>query len=285
MFRPTSRLQPTSRGPPAVFVGHEVNSTQNAYGFVVPAVEEGASQHYTVKVKITYLPQDNVQPPSSTLSIDFDAIAPTTSLGLAPVTLSTPLPRQGFQHDVADGAVILQVDPKITFQAQTTAATFPGEFMFMQLASAYSTRTDGNGVEEHNTTRGPALDDGSIDTETLNLGTENRETGDSSWKAGGVQVVRTSADAPSFQVEDTYQAFSVGTEQFANFLMYRPDGWSNVWIAVQEFDWSWSGAATNPWPADSSSALPPQYESTPSGGQEFPVWNTRTTDARWTPGP
>jgi len=93
--------------------------------------------------------------------------------------------------------------------------------------------------------------------------------------------VRT-ADGPHDDESATANtSLVVKNEPYKMYLMFEPPG--GVWIALAYVAWGWSASATggpDAW-MTSSSIIPVSVTTPLSGGEEFPKWSGRISNADW----
>jgi hypothetical protein len=253
----------TAPAPVSMSLGTNPYTQGQYYDFIVGATE----QAYNVSVKVTYT-QDAGQPETSTVT--FNSHRPAATMRGVPGVISF------LNNQPQQGQVELTYQNGMTFTATTPGETFGGNYMFMQTMVLSRQYKDSNGVTHSLSSNGAInIDDGLLGNH-FPIG-----LAPGGWSvAPNGTATQSATDSPRSAYANIVKQFSVG-DSLVTYLMYQPPG--GDWVALKQGTWTFTGAASNPWPQDYSNPAAAPSISSPGSGSEFPGWNGRTGDAVWVP--
>ncbi len=233
----------------------------SSYTFIVSSTP----QHYTVQVTIAYNNTASGQPAPSTLKADFDSVAPSTA-DFSNITKNNP--SMIIQSDNVYISLPLRLpirgpaDTGIRYEVNTSTNTFGGSFMILQLIDVERFLTASGqskhmvGVDERPPANPPNAPLYNVDDDGLHMGYPSFWVDPSvsppvtnqvwEWHLDPNQVapIHISMDNPSLgnPILPTTMigvGNAAGPEKFVTYIMYKPDSWSGVWVAINKIVWNW----------------------------------------------
>ena len=269
---------PAQSPPTTTQVQTNVSTTNPYYSFIADATP----RTYSITVWVQYT---NGAQGDSTMT--FTSVRPTASLSSnGGIVIAGGGPNLAGQF-VAFLGIYNPNGFAVTATTGPDPQSLSGQFMIVQLINYNMVYTDPNNVAHTLSSAGSfQVDDVFPPDPASPLGqpTQNNAT---SWvSVVGVQSQNTYTDTPHFEPLLTSASASLN-DSFQTYLMYMPAP-GGVWIALQEIDWNFSVSATNPnpgfngaWNVGTLKQTQVTGPTTPSGGKEFPSWNSDSNSAQW----